>query len=107
MILILGTAPLRPDRRAAVVSAAQRMQAATRTEPGCLQYSLGIALDDPNQLLLNEIWADGEALQAHFETTHFATFRSLLRQALSDPSKFTRYEISESSPLFTSASPPA
>lgn len=105
MILVLGAAPLRTDRRAIVIDAAHTMQAATLTEPGCLLYQFAIALDDPHQLLLHEIWADDQALQTHFETTHFATFRRLLHEALSSPSQFNRYEISQSSPLFTSTSP--
>jgi quinol monooxygenase YgiN len=104
VILVLGAAPLRPDRRAAVIDATNQMQAATLTEPGCLLYRLGISLNDPNLLLLNEVWTNDEALQAHFATPHFLTFRQLLRDALSGSSELTHYEISRSSPLFPSPS---
>jgi quinol monooxygenase YgiN len=104
VILVLGAVPIRTDRRATVIEAAHTMQPATLAEPGCVLYRFAVALNDPHQLLLHEIWADDQALQTHFETPHFATFRRLLHGALSSPSQFTRYEVSRSSPLFTSAS---
>jgi quinol monooxygenase YgiN len=105
VIVVLGTAPLRAERQAAIDDAAHTMQAATLAEPGCLLYRFAVALDDPHQLVLHEIWADDASLRAHFETPHFAAFRRLLRQASSSPTHFTCYGIARSSPLFASPSP--
>src|SRR3982751_5723426 len=50
---------------------------ATRAEPGCLWFDWSRSLDDPNEYVLVEAFADGEAGAAHVQSAHF-------RQAQSD-----------------------
>jgi quinol monooxygenase YgiN len=40
---------------------------ATRAEPGCLEFLLHESLDDDHVLIITEIWADQDALQAHLK----------------------------------------
>jgi autoinducer 2-degrading protein len=44
------------------------------TEPGCRQFDILRAADQPNRIVLYEIYDDGDALKAHMATPHVATF---------------------------------
>lgn len=39
-------------------------------EEGNLQYEYSFSVDDPNVLILTEVWESAEALQAHAQTEH-------------------------------------
>ena len=45
---------------------------ASRAEPGCLEFSVYRATDDPRRFLLYERYTDENAFQAHRRTEHFA-----------------------------------
>jgi quinol monooxygenase YgiN len=44
---------------------------ASRSEPGCLEFTVYQATDDPRAFLLYERYANEEAFQAHRRTQHF------------------------------------
>uniref|UniRef100_Q0HQK6 Antibiotic biosynthesis monooxygenase n=1 Tax=Shewanella sp. (strain MR-7) TaxID=60481 RepID=Q0HQK6_SHESR len=46
----------------------------TRTEAGCIEYTLHNALDDANQFWVYEVWQSQAALDAHMASPHFNTF---------------------------------
>jgi autoinducer 2-degrading protein len=41
------------------------------SEPGCLLYHANRSVDNPDNFLLYELYADDDALAAHRETPHF------------------------------------
>jgi autoinducer 2-degrading protein len=43
-------------------------------EPGCRQFDILRAADQPNRIILYEIYDDGEALKAHGTMPHVASF---------------------------------
>lgn len=43
------------------------------TEPGCLSYKVWQSRDEANVLLLEELYSDDNALEAHRQTEHFKT----------------------------------
>lgn len=45
---------------------------ATRAEPGCLWFQWSRSLDDPNEFVLVEAFADDDAGAAHVQSEHFA-----------------------------------
>lgn len=100
MIVVAGHARIRADQREQALAAATRMQQATRAEPGCRQYRYGFAVDDPGELMVFELWADQDALDAHFRTPHMAEFSAALPGLLDGDVEVTRYEIAASGPLF-------
>ncbi|MBV8150489.1 MAG: antibiotic biosynthesis monooxygenase [Candidatus Eremiobacteraeota bacterium] len=51
-----------------------KMQAASRTEPGCIAYSVHRLNDDPTSFWLHEEWVDQASLDAHMKTQHFLDF---------------------------------
>lgn len=83
---LVSEAPISP----ALIAAARRLAAATRAEPGCLRYHIGLDVERPSALRLSETWRDLAALQAHFATPHMAAFRQVLA---SEPGVRTEIEI--------------
>ena len=50
------------------------MQNATLKEEGCEDYSFCVELADPGAIRVVERWTTQDALNAHFQTPHMATF---------------------------------
>ena len=82
MIIVEGwirlATPAEVDR---VRAAAIAMMAATRAEPGCLDYAFSHDLAEPTLLRLIERWRDEAALTEHFAAPHMATFNAAMQGA--------------------------
>lgn len=48
--------------------------AASRQEPGCLQFDVVRPDHDPEMVFLYEVYQDAAAFEAHLDTAHFAEF---------------------------------
>jgi quinol monooxygenase YgiN len=94
MIVISGTVVINPAQREAAAQAARDMIRATRQEPGCRAYRFSFDLDDPNTVHIFEEWESAEALTAHFQTPHMATFQQRLPALLGGPIRVMRYDVS-------------
>lgn len=64
---------LRPDM--------DQVIAGTRAEAGCQTYTYAPLLEDPNTIRIFEIWESGDALRAHFKTSHMAAWYQTLSTA--------------------------
>jgi quinol monooxygenase YgiN len=53
---------------------------ASRQEPGCLHYTYGYDLLDPDLIRVFEIYKDDEALEAHGASEHFTRWREISGQ---------------------------
>ena len=62
----------------AVKSAVQAMEAASREEDGCIDYTFSVELNDPDVLRVTERWESMEALAAHFQSPHMAEFQTTM-----------------------------
>jgi quinol monooxygenase YgiN len=56
---------------ATVARLLQENAAAARAEPGCLEFAVYQAVDDPRAILLYERYTDEDAFQAHRRTPQF------------------------------------
>ena len=74
MIVVEGTIRV-PDMEAARPVMAH-MIAASRLEPGCIDYSYAVDLLDPTLVRVSERWTDRASLSAHANTSHLAEWRS-------------------------------
>ena len=50
------------------------MEEASRAEAGCEDYTFSVELNADTRIRITECWADADALRAHFQTPHMATF---------------------------------
>ena len=77
-VLVTGTARCVPGRRGEFVDRARRIEAASSSDDGCLYYRFTSDLSDPDLIESVEVWASGEALQAHLEHDHTREFMAAL-----------------------------
>lgn len=76
MLLIIGTIRLPPEKLGQATPAMQRMVSASRSEPGCLEYSYAQDVLDAGLIRVTEVWRDRAALDAHFASPHIADWRA-------------------------------
>lgn len=68
--------------------------AASRAEAGNEKYDYYLSPENENELLLIELWASAEAVQAHGQTPHFQQLAEL-KQAYVEDTVIRRYDIAE------------
>ncbi|MEM1275323.1 MAG: putative quinol monooxygenase [Pseudomonadota bacterium] len=54
---------------------------ATREEPGCLLYSHAARPEEPDTVIVFELWASDAALRAHLKTPHVAAWYGQIKGA--------------------------
>ena len=82
MIIVSGTAIFKDGALAAIGEAMAHMITASRAEDGCLHYAYGIDVLNQNEMVVLEYWRDWAALDAHFQTTHMADWRTALKDVV-------------------------
>lgn len=70
MIIVSGKAKLSPGGLEKVQNDMQALIAATRAEAGCVDYSFGADVTEPDTILVVEYWESWEALDAHVGQPH-------------------------------------
>ena len=81
MIIVSGKAQVKPGAIDAVRDAMERVINATRAEAGCIDYSYGVDVLDPNTIIILEYWENEAALQRHFTQPHMAEWMKTLGEA--------------------------
>ena len=72
MILLVARYHIADGKRDEVIGHIRQMKTRVEeVEPACLAYEVWESQDDPNVLLLNEVYADQAAVDAHRVTAHF------------------------------------
>lgn len=99
MIVISGTVAINPALREKAVEVVLAMSKASEAEDGCITYRFYADLEDPNLFRLFEVWEREDALAAHFETAHMATFRKELPELVAGPMDMKRYDVEKMSDL--------
>lgn len=72
MIIVSGTARVKPGALEAARAAMMKVIEATRREEGCLYYSYGLDVTAPDTIIILEYWKDWPALERHFTEPHLA-----------------------------------
>ncbi|NNL87944.1 MAG: antibiotic biosynthesis monooxygenase [Marinicaulis sp.] len=81
MIIVSGKAKVKPGAVEKVRAVMEATIKATREETGCIDYSYGLDVLDPNTIVVLEYWETAEALQAHFTQPHMAEWMKALGEA--------------------------
>jgi quinol monooxygenase YgiN len=79
MIVITALIDTQPDTVARLKDAVAALEAATRTEAGCIDYAFATEINAPNRVRVVERWRDVAALKAHLQSPHVATFNAAMR----------------------------
>ncbi len=56
-----------------------KLEAASRTEPGCLMYVVHQSTSDPRVIVIYEQYKDEAAIQAHRESKHYNEYVPMLK----------------------------
>ncbi len=81
MIVVSGRIVVKEGALKKLRPVMQAMLAASRAEPGCIEYHYGPDLSDPDAFLVIEKWDSWDALNAHFEKPHLKAWRAALAGA--------------------------
>lgn len=65
----------------------------SRSDEGCINYTLHQAVNDPALFMFYEIWQSKEHLDRHSATPHVQQFRSKVKDLLAEPSEPTLLEM--------------
>jgi quinol monooxygenase YgiN len=71
LIFITAKFPVKPEHADEWPALSRSFTEATRGEEGCLWFEWSRSLDDPNEYVLVEAFADGGAGAAHVQSEHF------------------------------------
>ena len=63
-----------PETRAAFMEKLAANAAAARTEPGCLTFDVLVSPEDPDRIMLYEVYKSEAAFQQHQATQAFKTY---------------------------------
>lgn len=64
----------------------------TRKEPGCINYDLHQATDDPRLFLFHENWTSRPHLDNHLARPHLQAFLAKADELLAEPPQITLWE---------------
>ena len=70
----------KPDKEADLRTLLDGLVAASRAEPGNLRYDLWRERADPARLVLDELYADNAAVEAHRATEHFQGYLARINE---------------------------
>lgn len=86
MIIVTGSAIIKPDRREEALAAGIAHSARSRAEPGCIGHNCHIDAENPDRLVFVEHWADLSSLQTHFAVPESGAFvREMTALAVASP----------------------
>lgn len=91
MVIVSARVRIKSEHIEEALEIAKVMQERTRTEAGCITYTMSQSIEDPSVFLVYEEWVDEAALTFHFETSHMSRFNARLVPFLSEAPKVTKY----------------
>ena len=74
MIIITGSAKIRPEHFEAALRLGVEHSARSRAEPGCIAHNCHVDAEDPARIVFVEEWADMAAVKTHFAVPESGEF---------------------------------
>jgi quinol monooxygenase YgiN len=99
MLIIHATMELDPDRRDEALDVIADLAAASRDEPGIIDYRVAEDIDSPGTLRFVERYENREALATHQETEHYRAFDGRRDELLAGEADVVLFEVSDASEL--------
>jgi quinol monooxygenase YgiN len=95
MIIVNAIFRSHRDDIRALTSTLTAMEAASRTESGCREYTFSVELSEPDVVRITSIWDSIEQLQAHFRTKHMIAFQRAVAKYPPSSTEVKCYEVQE------------
>lgn len=96
MIVLAGTIRIASGKRETALPHIRAIVAASRAEPGCIDYSFSFDVNDDHLVHIFEVFRDAEAREAHRHMPHMAVWRAAWPEAGIGERKMREYEIASS-----------
>jgi quinol monooxygenase YgiN len=93
MIFIAVKWTIRPERSAEWMSLVDDFTQAVRAEPGNVFFQWSRSVDNPNQFVLLEAFADGKAGEAHVGSDHFKAAMDWMPAVVADVPEIINVEV--------------
>ena len=93
MLVVHVHARVRPGRAGAFLDATLANARASLAEPGVLRFDVIQDQDDPEHMVLVEVYRDAEASAAHKLTPHYATWRDTVAGMMAEPRASTKFSV--------------
>lgn len=98
-IVISGEILIDPDDFDAAIALIEPLVAATRREPGCVEYDFWVDPRRRGRIRVFEEWESAEANAAHAASEHLATFYGAIGTIRVESVALVRYEVASQGPL--------
>ena len=80
MEALLVTIQIKPEHREEFMeSMLDDARGSVENEPGCLRFDVVQSQEDPNRLLLYEVYRDEAAIEAHRQAPHYLKWRETVK----------------------------
>lgn len=93
MIVLAGTIRIAPGMREKALPHIRAIVAASRAEPGCIDYSFSFDVNDDHLVHIFECFRDLEAREAHRHMPHMKTWREAWPDAGIGDRNMREYEV--------------
>lgn len=84
MIVITGSIITNAANRAEIKKLCIEHSKRSRAEPGCIAHNVHVDCENPHRLVFLELWADGNAVRAHFGVPESGGFVKTVRALSTD-----------------------
>jgi len=91
MLVVHVHVRVRPGRADDFLAASLDNARASLAEPGVLRFDVIQDQDDPDHVVLVEVYRDGDASAAHKQTAHYATWRDRVSGMMAEPRRSEKY----------------
>jgi len=85
MLIVHVHVRVRPGRAADFLASTLVNARASLGEPGVLRFDVIQDNDDPDHVILVEVYRDGDAAAAHKQEPHYATWRDTVAEMMAEP----------------------
>lgn len=100
MIIVAGHVEFDPAGRDAALQAASELFAATRAQPGCLDYVWCADPGSESRVYVYERWSDTESLAAHLAGPCYRGMLEVLAKGGLRSAHVAKYRIDKSEPVY-------
>ena len=91
MLVVHVHVRIRPGQAEAFLAATLVNAQASLDEPGVLRFDLLQDQDDPQHVVLVEVYRDADASAAHKLTPHYATWRDTVAEMMAEPRQSAKF----------------
>jgi (4S)-4-hydroxy-5-phosphonooxypentane-2,3-dione isomerase len=91
MLVVHVHVRVRPDDVATFLAESRRNAIASLQEPGVRRFDVLQDEADPAHVVLNEVYADQSAADAHKQTAHYARWRDAVAPMMAEPRSAARF----------------